>query len=364
MSPRRVLLTADAVGGVWRYALELAGGFTAGGTETVLAVLGPPPTRARRAEARGIARLIETGLPLDWTAENEPALARAAGELSSLASGIGADLVQLHAPAFAGLARWPAPVVSVAHSCLGTWWNAVHGSDLPADFAWRVAATARGLRASDAVIAPSRAFAAALRATYGDGISITVVRNGRRAPPDENASRECAVLTVGRLWDDGKNVAALDRAASRLRAPVYAAGPMEGPNGAAVRFESLRLLGELDETTLRARYARTAVFASPALYEPFGLGVLEAAQSGMALLLSDIPTFRELWDGAALFVVPGGDDELLLGLMRLLDEPALTARYGALARERARSYTVSAMVDRTAAVHRAVLSRRPLASVA
>src|SRR6185312_2636779 len=165
------------------------------------------------------------GLPLDWTAENEQALARAADELAALALSTGADLVQLHAPAFAGLTRWPVPVVSVAHSCLGTWWRAVRGTDLPDDFAWRAEATARGLRASDAVIAPSHAFAASLRATYGDDIAITVVHNGRHAPPEPRARRELAVLTVGRLWDDGKNVVTLDRAASRLHSPVYAAGP-------------------------------------------------------------------------------------------------------------------------------------------
>ena len=32
--------------------------------------------------------------------------------------------------------------------------------------------------------------------------------------------------------------------------------------------------------------------------------MLEAASAGCALVLSDIPTFRELWDGAALFVDP------------------------------------------------------------
>ena len=364
LNPRRVLLTADAVGGVWRYALELAEGFAGRGIETVLAVLGPAPNEVQREEAGAVARLIESDLPLDWTAESEHALARAAGELSLLASRAGAALVQLHAPAFAGLTRWPVPVVSVAHSCLGTWWDAVRGTDPPDDFAWRVAATAHGLRASDAVIAPSNAFAAALRAIYGDDIAITVVHNGRRAPPETRASRERAVLAVGRLWDEGKNVAALDRVAGRLHAPVYAAGPTAGPNGVASRFENLRLLGELDQATLQTRYAEAAVFASPALYEPFGLGVLEAAQSGMALVLSDIPTFRELWDGAALFVAARADDEWLRTLTRLLADPAMIARYGALARERARNYTVEAMIDQTASVHRAVLPPRRLASVA
>ncbi|MBN9561466.1 MAG: glycosyltransferase family 4 protein [Alphaproteobacteria bacterium] len=364
VSPRRVMLTADAVGGVWRYALELAGGLVAHGTETVLAVLGPPPTDAQRAEACDIVRLIETGLPLDWTADNEQALARASSELSGLASCIGAELVQLHAPAFAGLTRWPVPVVSVAHSCLGTWWRAVRGTDLPDDFAWRVAATARGLRASEAVIAPSYAFADLLRATYGDDIVITVIHNGRRAPPETRATRQLAVLTVGRLWDDGKNVVTLDRVANRLHAPIYAAGPMKGPNGAAVSFQNLHWLDELDEATLQARYAEMTIFAAPALYEPFGLGVLEAAQSGMSLVLSDIPTFRELWDGPALFVTPRSEDEWLRSLGRLIDDPEIAARHGALARERARSYTVEAMVEGTEAVYRAVLPRNPVASVA
>ena len=51
--------------------------------------------------------------------------------------------------------------------------------------------------------------------------------------------------------------------------------------------------------------ARAAIFVSSSVYEPFGLAVLEAAGSGAALVLSDIPTFRELWDEAALFAPPG-----------------------------------------------------------
>ena len=34
----------------------------------------------------------------------------------------------------------------------------------------------------------------------------------------------------------------------------------------------------------------------PARYEPFGLSILEAALSGCALVLGDLPSLRELWD--------------------------------------------------------------------
>jgi glycogen synthase len=84
--------------------------------------------------------------------------------------------------------------------------------------------------------------------------------------------------------------------------------------------------------------------------------VLEAAQAGMALVQSDIPTFRELWSGAAQFVDPGDPRGLAVELRRLLDDVEECARLGAAARERAREYTADAMVEATLAVHRAVLA--------
>ena len=356
VTPRRVLLTADAVGGVWQYVIELAGGFAARGIEPIIATLGPDPSPRQRTTASQMATLIETGLPLDWIAESPRALHEAAGRLAGIAADASVDLVHLHAAAFAAREEWPAPVVSVAHSCVATWWRAVRGDALPEDFAWRAQMTADGLRRSAAVIAPSAAFAAMLRETYGIRRPIAVVRNGRRGPDPTTGLRELAVLTAGRLWDEAKNVAALDRAAALLRVPVYAAGPRRGPNAAEIRFARLRLLGNLDEAALRARFAGTAVFASPARYEPFGLGVLEAAQGGMALVLGDIPTFRELWNGAALFVDPSDHDALARTLGHLLDEPEEIARLGGLARERARSYPAEAMVEGTAGVHRSVLA--------
>lgn len=357
------MLTADAVGGVWQYTTELARGLAAAGVESVVVTLGPdtPPADIHSVE------VIDTGLPLDWTAESERDLQAAAHALARLASALAVDLVHLHAPAFAASGAWPCPVISVAHSCVGTWWRAVRGGgDLPPDLAWRAEATARGLRRSDAAIAPSLALADALRAVYGDDLSFTVIHNGRTAPVPAGAPerRERAILTAGRLWDEAKNVAVLDRAAARLAAPVYAAGPTEGPNGASVTLRHARPLGTLDGPALRSRMTRTAIYASPALYEPFGLGVLEAAQCGMALVLADIPSLRELWDEAALFVAPEDADGWTATLSRLLDDPTRAEILGTSARAHASRYSSAAMVERTAAVHRSALGHARLASVA
>jgi len=337
----RILLTTDAVGGIWRYTLDLAHGLAERGMTPVIAVLGPAPDTSQRAEAAPF-ELIETGLALDWTAASPNELSATVASLRSLASGTGS--AHLHAPALAGHEPWSLPVVAVAHSCTATWWRAVRGDALQSDFAWRMAATGAGLRAADAVIAPTRSHAEAVRAVYG-AVPIAVVHNGAALPAPTTTARDRAVLAAGRLWDEGKNLAALDRIAPLLDAPIFAAGPVAGPNGATIALPHLHLRGALSQAEMRAEYARCRVFASPARYEPFGLSVLEAALAGMRLVLWEIPSFRELWDGAATFVAD--DDALLLALRHALDQPGDGG-----AQHRAQRYTLDAMVDRTLAVHR------------
>lgn len=340
-----VLMTTDAVGGVWRYTLDLARGFAARGIPVTVAVLGPEPDPAQRGEASGLA-LIETGLALDWTAADPASLAATTTALRALARQVGAGSVHLHAPALAGPARWAMPVVAVAHSCVATWWRAVRGGALPADFHWRTAATRAGLVAADAVIAPSQAHARAIQSVYGD-VAVEAVHNGIARSAAEPGETERAVLTAGRLWDEGKNAAALDRVATLLDAPIRAAGPLCGPNGASIALPNLHHLGTLDRDGMDAAYAGATVFASLARYEPFGLSVLEAASAGMRLVLSDIPSFRELWDGAATFVA---DEASLLAAL----QQALAQQGDGGARDRALAYTLDATVERTLAIHRRV----------
>src|SRR4051812_11935963 len=76
----RVFMCADAVGGVWQYALELAAGFAGRDIETILAVLGPAPTEHQYEEARKIPGLVlhDARLPLEWTATCEEEVQTAA----------------------------------------------------------------------------------------------------------------------------------------------------------------------------------------------------------------------------------------------------------------------------------------------
>jgi glycosyltransferase involved in cell wall biosynthesis len=343
----RLFMTADAVGGVWTYALDLARGLARHGVETTLAVLGPDPGVDQRAEADGVPglRLLRTGLPLDWTAEEPRAVEEAGAAVAALAAEARADIVHLNSPALAAGAAFSAPVVAVCHSCVATWWRSVRSGPLPPSFAWRTDLVRNGYAVADALVAPTLAFAALIAKTYSLPRPPLAVPNGRR-PMDAPRPVDGAAFafTAGRLWDEGKNLAALDRAAARLSAPVLAAGPLHGPHGAGIRLEHVRALGRLSAAEIARHLAAAPVFVSMARYEPFGLAVLEAAQMGAPLVLSDIPTFRELWDGAAVFVPLDDDAALAATLQDLLDHPVARRRLGAAARERSGLYSVDAMV--------------------
>ena len=92
---------------------------------------------------------------------------------------------------------------------------------------------------------------------------------------------------------------------------------------------------------MRHRLGEAAIFAAPAHYEPFGLGILEAAASGCALVLGDIASLRENWDGAAVFLPaercrPLADDSRPADRRR-----GERRRLAAAARARARHFTLA-----------------------
>ncbi|MDX3911089.1 MAG: glycosyltransferase family 4 protein [Sphingobium sp.] len=356
-------MTADAVGGVWQYATDLAACLQPLGYETTLAVLGPQPTAAQRGEAERIPGLTMRHVPaeLDWLAKDAQAIGKSRSVLAAIARELAVDLVQVNSPAFIGSDAFAVPVIGVMHSCVGTWWAAMDGGEMHADFAWRTSLIAEGLANASAVVAPSRAFADAVQRRYSLKHKPHVVHNGRIAPlPRQAAMHDCAV-TIGRLWDGAKNARVMDAAAARLSIPFKAIGATSRPNGEAVELNHMHVVGQRDSNAVANCLAARPVFVSVAKYEPFGLAVLEAAEAGCALVLSDIPTFRELWDGAATFVDPDDAGALTSAIeATICDVPARQAA-GERARKRASHFTAQSMAGGMDAIYRGVLQQRAAA---
>ncbi len=351
----KILITTDAVGGVWQYSIDLAQGLTRRGIDVLLVTLGPRPSIAQKTHLIGLPNLtlIETDLALEWMAKEAAEVEVAATKLNRLARVHGADLIHLNSPALAAFLNADVPVVAVQHSCVATWWASVRGTDLPDDFVWRADLIGKGLHAADATIAPSVAFAQATAKMYGLDECPTVIPNGR-APAQAHVSVAVApfVFTAGRLWDDGKNIAGLNEAARHVSVQVLAAGSLQNPNGELKDFPHLQCLGGLPDEGVASLLAKQPIYVSTALYEPFGLAVLEAAQAGCALVLSDIPTFRELWGDAAFFVAADDVFALVRAIEILTSDPNMRMTMGLAAKGHAERYSVDRMVDAICCVYR------------
>lgn len=312
--PLTVLMTADAVGGVWHYALGLCAVLT--DIRFVLAVMGPPPSAQQRGAAERLRNVVLEIEPyrLEWMQGMAEDLASSRAWLAMLARLHGADLLHVNGYAHA-VNEVDLPVLVVAHSDVLSWWQAVHREKAPPEWDHYRRAVLAGLDAADRLVAPTAAVLGDLDRHHGFRRARgQVIPNGvdlaRFAPREKRP----VVMSAGRLWDRAKNLGILDDIADGLAWPVDIAGDTRHPEGgsseeistlrsagSAGGRGSARRLGPLGYSEMAARLGTAAIFAAPALYEPFGLAIAEAAASGCALALADIPSLREHWDGAAVF---------------------------------------------------------------
>jgi glycosyltransferase involved in cell wall biosynthesis len=342
----RALTTVDTVGGIWTYALDLARALAPHGVETALATMGAPLSHEQWDEARAIAglRVFESTFKLEWMQDPWEDVAAAGSWLLDLERSLSPDIIHLNNFAHGGL-PWHAPVVMVGHSCMASWWEAVKGEPLPPAWEDYRRSVAEGLSAADVVLAPTAAMLAALERLYGPFREAGVIHHARAVEGFAPAGKEDFVLTVGRLWDEARNIATLTAVAPDLPWPVLVAGEAQHPEGGTSGTDGVRMLGRLPSAALHRKMARAGIFALPARYEPFGLSALEAGLCGCALVLGDIESLREVWGDAARFVPPDDHDALRRALQSLISRPAERAEMAARARARALTYTPERMSE-------------------
>lgn len=351
----RILMSADTVGGVWSYALDLMRALPA--HHFTLATMGhlPSPAQCQAVAALPNVTLEAGDFRLEWMEDAWRDVARAGQWLLELEARVRPDIVHLNTLAH-GVLPFAAPKVVTGHSCVGSWFRAVKGAPAPASWDVYRERIGAGLRAADVVVAPTRAFLDELNSIYGPFADARAIWNGAAGlPPSSNRAstnrleegaspapvKEPFILAAGRVWDEAKNIALLDQIAPEVAWPLRVAGEVAlGDNAFEARH--LELLGFVAGQSWRELRARAAIWAHPARYEPFGLAVLEAALDGCALVLSDIPTLRELWRGAAVFVAPDDAAGWTQALNGLSGYAALCAEWGEKARARAARFGLEA----------------------
>lgn len=339
-------MTADTVGGVWTYSLELARGLARQGARTFLTTMGAELTREQIREAQSVHNLkvLESRFKLEWMDDPWHDV-RAAGDwLLGLEREYAPDVVHLNGYSHAAL-PWKAPVLVAAHSCVCSWWRAVKGEEAPASWDTYRQHVRDGLAAANLVVAPSEDMLASMERHYGGVANGRVIPNGLHAHHASAKPKEQIIFAAGRLWDEGKNISSLAEIAADLPWPVHIAGETRPPHGEPKQFPNVTCLGRLSSRELTPWFARTSIYALPARYEPFGLSALEAALSECALVLGDIPSLREVWADAAVYVSPEDPEHLKQELRELIADAERRRDMARRARTRAAQYTSERMTE-------------------
>jgi glycogen(starch) synthase len=331
-----VLMTADTVGGVWTYAMELTRALP--DVRFTIATMGRRPSDGQRAEVPPNAELIESEYKLEWQDQPWHDVDESGRWLMDLEVRVQPDIVHLNGYAHGAL-PFRAPKLVVAHSCVLSWWRAVKSEDAPPAWDTYRERVGEGLRGANVVAAPSAWMLAALDEHYRLTAPRRLIYNGRRFTPATGHGHRASVFAAGRLWDEAKNLRAVVEAAPSIDWPVRMAGD------GGVNADNVTHLGWLEPPDLARAYGESAIYLFPALYEPFGLSVLEAALSGCALILGDLPSLREIWRDAAVFVAPRDAEGIARVTNEVIANDQFRAELSQRAIRRANEYTADRMAD-------------------
>jgi glycosyltransferase involved in cell wall biosynthesis len=121
--------------------------------------------------------------------------------------------------------------------------------------------------------------------------------------------------------------------------------------------ENVTFTGWVDD--IRGAYGAGDVYLFPTKAENQGIAVLEAMACGKAVVLRDIPVFREFYTDGEDCLLCSDFSEFREALDRLAANPGLRERLGANARETAREHSIERVAEELAAVYNAVLAGDP-----
>ena len=313
-------------------------------------------------EAEGFRHIPWPSATRSW---DPSADARAARELVSILRGERFDLVHTHNPKPGIIGRVAARAVGVP--CVV---NTVHGlyatpEDRPARRVPVLAAEAFASRFSDLELYQSEEdLAWAMRARVvrarkavllGNGTDVVAFAPGRLSPERRAGLRAelgiapdaIVVGAVGRLVaEKGYRelfAAATDVRRAEPRARFLVVGGSDPEKADAVTEDEIRAAADAGvifagwRADVADLMAAMDVFVLPSWREGVPRSAIEAAATGLPLVVTDIRGCREVVrDGIEGILVPVRDPERLASAIgRLVEDPALRARMGAAARERA-----------------------------
>ena len=358
--PKKILMTADTLGGVWNYSLDLSKEFVKHGVEVHLATMGKAPGNHQLRHVEHIKNLFiyPSQYQLEWMDEPWQDVEKAGNWLLELNDNIRPDIIHLNNYAHGNLS-WGVPVIMVAHSCVLSWWKAVKKTNAPEKYNPYRNIVKEGINAADLLIAPTESMLNSIRLYYQPSTVMTVIPNGKDPSDFHIKEKKPYVFSMGRIWDESKNIASLVEIAKDLPWPVLVAGDHVHPSGQKnFELQDVQFLGKVNLKLIAEYLAEAGIYVLPARYEPFGLSILEAAFSGCALVIGNIDSLKENWKDAALFVDTDDKEDLKSKLLLLTKDDQLRQAYAEKAYQRSLQFTSKKMAESYLSYYKQLLKKQ------
>jgi glycosyltransferase involved in cell wall biosynthesis len=356
----KILMTADTIGGVWTYTMTLCEALKPYNVEIHLVTMGKWLNDSQNKQIRQLDNVIlyESSLKLEWMEDPWDEIKIGEDWIAEIYRKVRPDI--MHFNNYAQVSNeWQCAIVTVFHSCMHTWYTAVKQEKPPEEWERYRKMLNKALFLSDVVVFPSFGIRAMAEQVHGNIAQSQVIYNGADLKPFEDVPKQPYVLGAGRLWDEAKNMCLLCDAATQLTWPLKIAGSNQSPDGHVFDTDTIEYLGELRHDQLWTYLKEASIFASAAVYEPFGLAVLEAASSGCALALSDISTFREIWGDAAVYFDPDDKADAARAIQLLIDDEMLRQSLSEKAKRKSQEFSTTAMAANYMALYNKLLAEQP-----
>ncbi len=81
--------------------------------------------------------------------------------------------------------------------------------------------------------------------------------------------------------------------------------------------------GFVSDFELSSLYKKCNFFIYPSLYEGFGIPPLEAMKNDCAVIVSDIPSLKEVCSNAAIYVNPFDTESIKNGMLKIIGDSVL-----------------------------------------
>tara|TARA_R110002020_G_scaffold154714_2_gene334920 strand:- start:70081 stop:71211 length:1131 start_codon:yes stop_codon:yes gene_type:complete len=354
----KILMTTDTLGGVWSYVCQLCKALALYDVEIHLAALGRWPTRDQERTISKIPNTIlyKSDFKLEWMQDPWRDVEKSEKWLTAIYQTVQPHIIHLNN--FTKFkARITCPVITVYHSCVESWFRAVKGENPPQEFKIYLKHKKIALKQANIAIFPSNSFRKEIVEQIELNVETQTIYNGCDLHFSSRLEKEDMILCSGRIWDEGKNLHLLCHIAPLLPWPVYVAGENVHPNtGKPVEIKNVFFLGNLSKTSLETWMKKASIYVSTSLYEPFGLGVLEAAKLECALVLSHIDTMEEIWQDNAVFFDPLDAEDLLQMVMLLINNSNFRHDLAEKAYKKAGFYSAKIMAENYYNLYREMLN--------